>query len=250
MAKYYRRRRAFTKRQARAIQAIAKKPLETKYYFQSVYPQISPTSHYISGVVVGTKTVSDQAQARYLINVFGRVPREVLGLGAQGDVEGNEFESVGVKVRFMTEVVGTRNYRWRISLVSSGNRQLTFPNSPVGNTIDNTDYDWMKQDTAFFEPTIQPFNPDNVRVLRQWNWTQTVDGSTTKLHNFYHRITGRKKLELPEGDSSDQSFVGKLALTNYYLIIEWYTPTTGVYTPSTSDSMTPKIEWTVYFKDS
>lgn len=245
---YRRRRRAFSKREAKAIKAISKTPVETV----GIYDWIEPAAtRYVSGVTVGTfpndRLVHNQAQARYIVNIFQNMPREgTIVAGSDPTVHGNEFWAVGIKLRFFTEVYGPRNYRWRISLVSTGMYRASSRGTYASNTVANTDYELMKADTAFFEPTVQPFNPENVRILRQWNYTMTVDGQTAKVRNMYYRFGSKKTLELPEGAGTT---VGRLSGRNYYLIYEWYTPVIGAYVPSASDFMRSKLEWTNYIKD-
>jgi len=248
--RYYRnrKRRAFSKREAKAIKSIAQTPNETK----AVFDYTDPGNRYLPGTAVGSITAFPFASGRYLINIFGRINREanIPVAGSKVAVSGDEFMSIGVKVKYFWEYAGTRNYRFRISLISSDNKAISSPSISGDNTIGATNYDWMKESTIYSQPTIQPFNPNTVRILKQRTYTSVEDGATSRYGTFWCPIKGRKKIMKEVGEAGDRDYVNALAGRNYYLMFEWYTPVLGTYTPSTSDYMRGFLEWTMYFKDS
>lgn len=252
MARYThrRRRRTFSKRQAKAIQAIAQKPIETKIQWDYT----DPANRYVPGATVATTpaiTVHNSTEGRCLINLHSNMDREAAlsTPGVAPDVEGMYFQSVGVRFRWFTEVMGTRNYRWRLTIFSSGQKFESSASTTSLNQITNTDYTWMEQGTAFSQPTVQNFNTRNVRILKQFTRSSTVDGNTAKVFKGWIPIRGRKSILRQEGNTVVQDKVGALVGRNYYAMMEWYAPRTGSYTPSTTDYMRSFLEWDIYYKD-
>lgn len=268
-------RKVFSKRQEDAIERIALGTVETKSYMERVspgyyIPQILPAPDPLS--VLWTAVAAPSG--RYAVNLFGALPRNVpsdedivipghtipstpwiipgvtipalqIANTSSKQFVGNEIESRGVALTFHVRSGNTSNCYLRFSVVSTAMAEVTDPISPTG--IHNTNYDWMEEDTVMYHPTTQPFNSRNVNVLKMWNHRITVDGGTSQLYRHWCPITGKKKVTEQEADNRIQ--VGTLANTNYYLIVEWYIPTTSTYTPSTSNFLSIDGQFVVYFKD-
>lgn len=248
------RRSAFSKRQVRAIEAIAKGEVETKNYVFFVAPQGNSSNGNPNGnAFLGPELFSNPPYVpatltgRYAINLYGWIPRNVTpaapsqAITTSEQIVGNEFDSIGVVIRPQIAWQGTRNWRIRISVVSADWKDVF---SPVNSQIAGTNQGWMEGNTFFDEPTIQGFSPA-VNVLNQRNFSSTVDGNSLRNFRMWTRISGRKKLMVDDQlatTTTTQSLAGK----NYFAIIEWYIPGNAM---TTSDWVNMQFEVGVYFKD-
>ncbi|WGD01144.1 MAG: capsid protein [Genomoviridae sp.] len=247
----YRRRKAFSKRQADAIRRIAIGNVETKVYMDGIWPsRYLPPPHSAPGSAF--PFVPSTATGRYAVNIFSPIPRDVaptLGTGATTSarhVIGTEFQSVGVAVRLHTRNTGSRNWRMRVSVVSAAWNDTVAYNGFFD--VISSNYNWMKQDTVFDDATVQEFNTQNINVLKMRNYSDAEDGLMNRVKRFWCPISGKKKLQLDE--QVDRMEVGPLGGRNYYLVVEWDLgwPIT-VYSPQATDNFQFQLEFSVYFKD-
>lgn len=249
---YYRRRRfskrrAFSKRQERAIEAISRGPVETKEFVH----YLAPGSYLPLGVpVVGVPNIFGAAAGRYAFNIHSYIPRVVTlnagdAVAVSSQVVGDEFYSIGVAIDSQIAWAGTKNWRIRISVVSASFKDSIPPTTPL--TITNTNYNWMKEDTNIGDPTFQAFSA-NVNVLRQVTYSSSIDGATARHKRLWCPITGRKKLSFDDVDTNEL-WVYSLTGKNYFIIFEWIIPGWTTYTPTQTDYLSYRSDVKVYFKD-
>lgn len=248
-----RRRSAFSKKQVRAIERIAKGEVETKNYVFLAAPQGLVATNPNGNLFLGPQAFSSPPyvpttnQGRYAINLHGWIPRNVTpasggqAISSSEQVIGDEFESIGVVIRPLIAWTGNRNWRVRVSVVSADWKDVF---SPVNAQISSTNLGWVDGDTYFDEPTIQGFSPA-VRVLNMRNFSSTVDGQTMINRRMWTRISGRKKLMRNDHDPLSNT-VQSLAGKNYFAFIEWYIPGPPM---TTSDWVSLEFEIGVYWKD-
>lgn len=264
----------FTDREEDEIERIALGLVETKSYMEKFNP-----GHYLPVLVPEINPALSHAVAsprgRFAINIFGIIPRNVqsdepyailpqtipsvpytipgytidaaeIAARSSKQFVGTEIIAKGVNFKCFVQCNNTRNWRLRFSVISTDYAVDTEPDSPTA--LSNTDYNWMEDDTTFFYPTTQSFNPRTVNVLKMWNHEITTDGAVARMYSHWCPITGKKKVR--DMESNGDIMVGTLANRNYYLVIEWFTPImAGNYTPTASDYLSLTGEMTTYFKD-
>lgn len=256
MARYYRRRkRAFTKRQAKAIKAIATDIPETNVWAFNIHTAPgTPTggSYLPNGSVIPgiNPNPLPTVAGRYMINIFANMPRiNQSTLPPSQKVVGDSIISVGFSAQFIANLFGNRNWRFRLTVLSTSIRDFADPASPV-SIIDN-DYDWINRE-GFGAKTYSGWNPDSIHVLKQKVYHFKTDQSTGTSHQMklWCPITGKKTFD-NQPNVTEEAITTYLGGKNYYLIVEWYTPngTTTTYTPTGTDALVVSGVGKLYFKD-
>lgn len=258
MAKHRRRRRAFTKREAKAIQRIAAKPIETKKFIAN----LSFGEYVAASSTLGGATVPAQAGAFYN-NPLGSLPR-LVRLSSAADpgqpdaaVEGDEILVRGLKIEGYALVTGTRNWTLRLSLLSgppygTGETWPVFPlptyaASPFRVESASSMYE---ENTLFGDPTQQPFNNDKFTVLRTKTYKLGyMDGSDVRKFRMYYRMNAKKRAEV-QADDADMSRkrLGFMKGKQYYWVFEWFNVVQGSALTAT-DNLQVRIQTSTYWKD-
>lgn len=256
MARYYRRRkRAFTKREAKAIKAIAEDVPETNTWAFNIATapgtpdggSFIPDGPVIPGIVPNPLPA---LAGRYLINIFANIPRiNQATLPLDKKMVGDSIISIGFSTKFVVNVFGTRNWDLRLTVLSTSLRDYGPPESPL--YLSNNNFDWVNRE-GFALPTVNGWNPNQVHVLKTKTWRFRTDQTTgtTYMPRMWVPITGKKTFD-NQPNVNLEPMTNYLAGKNYYLIVEWHSPNgvTSTYVPTGTDAMVLSGMGKLYFKD-
>lgn len=217
------RKRVFGKKATRAIQAIAAKREETKWYINT---------QDISGLPASAGGTNSYAA---LFNIFDSVPRaDSTGVSSRSEVLGQEADLRGFSVKWLMYYPAgdiIRLCKMRISLVES-----TVYAATSGQWVDLTTTGFPFEDEdGNTNATLQRFDMDRVKVLKSKKFTLAAAGKASLLHEGKIWVPKRKKVvaQAQEGGIFGDE-MGQLKDKNYYVIVEWYDPAgllTGTVSP-------------------
>lgn len=257
----HRRRHVFGKRAVKAIQRIAQKPVETKWFID---PEDLAIIYSPNAYIVGQKSVA------WIKNIWQDVPREN---GLAGDphakVVGQEFMARGVSVDYafaypasLAPDPGASSHimKVRITLISMAPYRDT---QPTGLPFSGSDYTLLdvtgrlitpgqptleiwEEDDANASATFRRYNTDLVTVIESRQFTLSAGGQSGLFHEgrMWHRFNRKLRMTEDVGDTVDQ-----LKDINYYLVVEIQDPFTFIggvdQNPNWKLYVSPKL----YYKD-
>lgn len=249
------RRKAFSNKQMDVIKKVAAGTPETNDHTTNIQTgpgTVSGNSYLPAGPVIAGLIPNPlpTLRGRYIMNLFSNIPRiPYASLPPDTEMVGDKITSVGVSVKGVVSVFGTRNWRVRCTVVSSSSRTWSDPSSP--QSISDTDYEWLNRE-SFTLPTYGGWNPNNVRVLGSVTREFRIDQTTGTTHTFkmWVPITGTKTLEYQPNVAVEPA-TDALAGRNYYLFIEWHSPSnvTTSYTPTANDAIQMSLVTKLYWKE-
>nr|QTE03539.1 MAG: hypothetical protein [Phoenicopteridae CRESS-DNA-virus sp.] len=251
-----RRRPAFTKRQAKAVVALAQRPIETKVFINN----LSFGEYHYTTPALGPYSVPTH-QGGFYYNPIGSLPTDVRLVSSvdpsqpNSAVVGDEIILRGLKIEGYALVTGTRNYTLRLSLISGppyGN-QSTWPVFPLNNP---SPYRIQSGDNIYAENTIYgdatqiPFNRNKFTVLRTKTYKLGyMDGTDTRKFKMYYRMNQRKVSEAqPDDADSQRKRLGWVKGKNYYWVFEWFNAAQNVAFSAT-DNLSVRMQCNTYWKD-
>ncbi len=255
MAKY-RKRRAFSKRQADAIRRIAAPIVETKRFTQ----YLSPNSYVPGNGTLGGSTPATIAGAVYNspISVIPRAGYSSINPAQPfGFMEGDTITVRGLKFEAQCLVGGTRNWSIRVSLISgepygtgatwSGTGSTPTPDASYKVAIATDMY--TEKVTVFDQFTQKPLNPNKWTILRQRVYKLGyMDGGDARKIKMFYRMDAKKTAIDTAGTGSGST--PRMAFYNgkqYYWLYEWWSPISNAMT--TTDNLQITCQQTVYWKD-
>jgi len=230
-------RRAFSKKEAKAIVRIAQKPVETKDY--PVYNSISDwlaAAGYASG-----------DQARILTNIYSDIPRaDNLVTREEHEFAGTSIQSRGLRWTYNGWIYAPTpgnlldvQFRFTVFSMATFNFGVTGPNgfNPIFD---------QEQDTTSTWATL---NPQLVKIHFQRKWRLNNDGNVNAMVTKKFYIPLRRKIQATTDSSlSTNNYMGEIKGMQVYWMLEIFSP--GVPGVDLQGYLNGSISTKIYFKDS
>lgn len=225
----------FTKKQVRAIKAIAQQPVETKTSVVSAdFDTFLSNAGYTGGALYAVRG-----------NVFSGMARaDTTTVQSEHEVIGNEFMARGFKWNLDLYAATPGVLKVRFTCYSYADYTPGLPlYTPVLNTDEVLDPEFPVQNLT---PTEYRYNPQRVNILKRKTWTFGAGGSSGFVANMkvWVPIKGRK-ISAEEEGAILATTIGRLKGRNYYWVVEFLGPSFS----NLSTSVNGAISTQVYFKD-
>jgi len=232
------KRPAFTKRQAKAIQAIAAKPVETKHF-----PYYAPLVTYLndSGYVSGPNFI-------FFRNIYSPIPREDNTLTkSETTFIGNEIQSRGFRWECHFYTVATQpgsalDIQFRYTLFSASQ----YFNGTAGIGPADPNFFDIDHDTT---PTWSKWNTQNVHIYQQRIFRLDNNGNLNAMtRRKYYQPLRRKVTSVLDASLVTNSFMREVKNKQVYWALECFAP--GFLTGADLKTyINGSIDTNVYFKD-
>lgn len=233
---YRRKKRAFTKKEAKAIVRIAQKPVETKDHprWDTLSTWLNSAS-YVSG---------PQANIRH--NIYSDIPRNDNAVTREEhEFSGTSIESRGLRWVFncWTYAVTPGNLldaQFRLTVYS----EATFYFGVTGPGPADAIFDQEQDNTS----TWATWNPQRVKIHFQRKWRMNNDGNVNAMVTKKFYIPLRRKIQATTDSSViSNNYMGEIKGMNVYWLLEVFCP--GIAAINLRTYLNGSIGTKIYFKD-